>query len=101
MPYARIEDKQASNRIHSYKRCTQATRVANAVKMMAGCIDCGYSAHPAALTFDHRDPSNKKYQISKCRGSLKLLFTEIEKCDVRCHNCHHIRHFEQRREEAQ
>lgn len=30
-----------------------------AVKMAAGCSDCGYREHPAALEFDHRDPATK------------------------------------------
>lgn len=64
----------------------------NAIKMERGCIDCGYNAHPAALHFDHRDPSTKSFTIAKqltCR--LDRLMAEIAKCDVRCANCHAVR----------
>lgn len=42
------------------------------------------------LTFDHIDPSQKKYDISKMIGrySIKTLKKEIEKCRTLCCNCH-------------
>jgi hypothetical protein len=58
------------------------------------CVDCGES-HPATLEFDHRDPSKKRYAIGSGRGSgilPKSLMKEMEKCDVRCANCHRKRH---------
>lgn len=61
------------------------------------CVDCGES-HPATLEFDHRDPAKKRYCIGTGRGGGILpnsLMKEIEKCDVRCANCHRIRHAEQ------
>lgn len=33
-------------------------------KAQSGCVDCGYSAHPAALEFDHRDPCQKVGKIA-------------------------------------
>jgi len=62
------------------------------IKMEHGCIDCGYRAHPAALHFDHRDPAVKSFTIAKSLGyGMDVLLAEIEKCDVRCANCHAIR----------
>jgi hypothetical protein len=58
------------------------------------CVECGES-RPWCLDFDHRNPSNKKFEISKLvdhGSSLDKLVTEIEKCDVRCANCHRDRH---------
>ena len=53
------------------------------------CIDCKES-DPIVLEFDHR--GNKKSSISnmisKGYSSIKLLQEEIDKCDVRCANCH-------------
>jgi hypothetical protein len=54
------------------------------------CIDCG-EADPMCLDFDHVDRSTKKTRVSTlvqryCR--LETIKEEIEKCEVRCANCH-------------
>lgn len=51
------------------------------------CVDCGES-DPIVLQFDHR--GDKSYEISKMpwRNGADTLRNEIEKCDVRCANCH-------------
>jgi hypothetical protein len=57
------------------------------------CIDCGES-RIACLQFDHRIPSEKRYTIGlaiKNRVAVATLQKEIDKCDVRCANCHAIR----------
>ncbi len=54
------------------------------------CVDCGES-DPIVLEFDHRDDVNKIDTISSLmHGGYKLekVIKEIEKCDVRCSNCH-------------
>jgi len=51
------------------------------------CVDCGES-DPTVLEFDHlRD---KKAPISKLirYSRIDKLLEEIEKCEVRCANCH-------------
>ena len=54
------------------------------------CIDCG-ETNPVVLDFDHRE--NKDRTIASLMGySLSRLKKEINKCDVRCANCHRIRH---------
>lgn len=68
-----------------------------AYKIAAGCIDCGYSLHPAALDFDHRNPAEKSGNVGHLIfGNLDRLMAEIAKCDVRCANCHRIRSQAQR-----
>jgi hypothetical protein len=57
------------------------------------CVDCNFS-DIRALDFDHIDPSTKKIEISKAiyRGwSWKKMINEINKCEVRCANCHRIK----------
>ena len=53
------------------------------------CIDCGENS-PIVLDFDHRDRNKKSFGI--CGAGLINGFSkikeEIEKCDVRCANCH-------------
>jgi hypothetical protein len=52
------------------------------------CIDCG-EQNPCCLEFDHlRD---KTYNVSRMAAqglSLARVKQEIEKCEVRCANCH-------------
>jgi len=64
-------------------------------KLQAGCIDCGYRAHSAALDFDHISGIKAK-DVSLC-GSIASALEEAQKCEVRCANCHRIRTFERRR----
>lgn len=50
------------------------------------CVDC-QETDPVVLEFDHlRD---KKHNVSRLTsGSFEKLISEIEKCEVRCANCH-------------
>ncbi len=58
------------------------------------CVDCG-EADPLVLEFDHRDPASKIGNIGDIVGrsgwGLPRLQAEIDKCDVRCANCHRRR----------
>ena len=56
------------------------------------CVDCG-EADPVVLEFDHRDPAEKANEVSRLihASTPGKLLREIEKCDVRCGNCHRIR----------
>ena len=55
------------------------------------CIDCGEN-DPLVLEFDHQ--SNKTLDVSFMIAksySLNSIMKEIEKCNVRCANCHRRR----------
>lgn len=55
------------------------------------CVDCGYS-NILALEFDHL--YDKKIAISQAVSngwSWNNILLEIEKCEVRCSNCHKIK----------
>jgi hypothetical protein len=57
------------------------------------CVDCNES-DPVVLEFDHREQSEKEEEIGRLvqnGASVKRLFQEIDKCDVRCANCHRRR----------
>ncbi len=56
------------------------------------CVDCG-ETEPTLLDFDHRDPATKRSGVAKLAGSKPWhqVLAEIEKCDVRCANCHRRR----------
>jgi hypothetical protein len=54
------------------------------------CVDCG-ETDLRCLDFDHRDAATKEGNVGKMLGdalSWAKVLTEIEKCDVRCANCH-------------
>jgi hypothetical protein len=54
------------------------------------CVDCG-ETDPVVLEFDHRDTETKKANVSELvmgKSSLTKLQEEINKCDIRCSNCH-------------
>lgn len=51
------------------------------------CIDCG-EYDPIVLEFDHRDNKFKGVSDMIPNYSLQKIKEEIDKCDVRCANCH-------------
>lgn len=58
------------------------------------CVDCGFS-DLRALEFDHIK-GKKKFTIARGKlNSWKRIFKEIEKCEVRCANCHRIKTVEE------
>lgn len=59
------------------------------------CADCGVQYPPYVMDFDHRDPTEKKFAVSKMvlrRCKLQDIASEIAKCDLVCANCHRERH---------
>jgi hypothetical protein len=60
------------------------------------CVDCGVR-DLVILDFDHRDPSGKRKEVGRLAATKpwRQVQAEIEKCDVRCANCHRRRTAEQ------
>ncbi len=59
------------------------------------CQICGYDKCLAALSFHHRDPSQKEFEISKFRKKdleNYVLLRELEKTILLCENCHRELH---------
>lgn len=67
-------------------------RLAQMIKRERGCIDCGYNEHPVALQFDHVGDDKKGNVSNLIRSdySWKTILKEIDKCEVRCANCHAV-----------
>ncbi len=58
------------------------------------CQKCGED-RPATLCFHHRDPSVKEMKLdgrSFANRRWDLIKEEVDKCDLLCHNCHHMVH---------
>ncbi len=54
------------------------------------CVDCGI-ADPAVLQFDHVRGKKKEsvsVMIYRSGFAMKAILEEIEKCEIRCANCH-------------
>ena len=89
--YQKHRKKQRASRKASDKRCLDKTQhLLLEYWKDHPCVDCGED-DPRVLTFDHRNPTEKEQNISdmmRNRCGWKRIAAEIEKCDVRCANCH-------------
>jgi hypothetical protein len=61
------------------------------IKVQAGCADCGYAAHPAALQFDHVQGTKQGNVSELIKRSWAVISEEISKCQIVCANCHAVR----------
>lgn len=74
------------------KRLEERKALIEALKIDAGCFDCGYKDYACALQFHHIDPTTKLTNVSKMYNrALKVIQEEIHKCILLCANCHSVR----------
>ena len=87
-----------SHRKQSLKRRLRAKEIVNKIKLASGCIDCGFKNHPSALDFDHVK-GKKKFTLvaGNLNYSIKTIMKEMQKCVVRCANCHRIKSWSDRK----
>lgn len=80
------------------KRATTRQWLAD-IKLSSGCVDCGFKKHPDALHFDHLPQYEKKFNVGRDMGNhgRESILTEINKCEVRCANCHAVKTAERRK----
>ena len=77
----------------AYDKKAGEQNFANLLKYLAlhPCVDCG-EPDPVVSEFDHREQSEKKASVATLlavvRASWATIQREIDKCDVRCANCH-------------
>ncbi len=56
------------------------------------CIDCEKVYPTYVMDFDHRNRSEKRFNVSRAGlVSERVLLAEIAKCDLVCANCHRER----------
>ena len=92
--WATRPDMRDKQRIGARTRARDLRHFLNEIKTSRGCVDCGYREHPAALDFDH--VSGKKERLVSFAKSKAQALAEINKCEVRCSNCHRVRTWERR-----
>lgn len=81
------EEKEASKRRQKENWAKNRQFVWDFLKEHS-CIDCGES-DPVVLHFDHKDPTTKYKGVAHLKKQAqKTLIAEMEKCEVRCANCH-------------
>ena len=86
MPYKNKQDRYENQRL---KREDNQSKLIDYLSTHP-CIDCGES-DPIVLEFDHIS-NDKLFIISKAicgsTRSWSSILNEIQKCEVRCANCH-------------
>lgn len=67
------------------------------VKKLGGrCSICGYNKNLAALTFHHKNPKRKNFQLdirSLSNRRQSWIDSELKKCILVCNNCHAELHY--------
>jgi len=62
------------------------------IGMLGGkCAKCGYHKSIRALSFHHKNPSDKEFDLTSNGNILKnwdLVIREAKKCEILCLNCH-------------
>ena len=94
MPYKHRKDLYEAQRRHRVNVRGKLFEYLSTKK----CIDCG-EKDPIVLDFDHIKPEDKFKPVSKMLSghwSWLSLKKEIEKCEVRCANCHRIKTWERK-----
>ena len=58
------------------------------------CMMCGYNRCKDALSFHHKDPKTKLFNVSSWKNLNWLkIKEELDKCDLLCLNCHAEEHY--------
>ena len=89
---ANREKRRTQNNAAAARRYERNCALRDEYFVGKSCVDCSES-DPVVFEFDHVDPTTKKYQIGDMLGSYNwsTILTEIEKCVIRCANCHRRR----------
>jgi hypothetical protein len=91
--YARNPQYRAATKERAAKRKRENKILIYQYLLKHSCIDCG-EQDVIVLDFDHRDESSKVAGVSELARKCvrwEVIKAEIDKCDVRCSNCHRKR----------
>lgn len=88
----RCKSKGQSNAVYANQKRRGLFRKNQLILKKGGkCVRCGYERCLRALTFHHRDPGDKGFNLdvrSCSNHSWEVLASEAAKCDLLCANCH-------------
>ena len=85
MPY-----KDKAKRVEAVNKYKRSLKIKLVDAHGGRCFDCGIAFPPFLFEFDHRDPTQKSFQISRLT-KFNLMLEESMKCDMVCPNCHRFR----------
>lgn len=91
-----------SEKVKGYERKSNARRRAKVKALIDSakakpCVDCGIELPPEVMHLDHVR-GEKLFGLGKPKTRRPAaLRAEIAKCDVRCPNCHALRHYHERK----
>lgn len=80
-------DKSRNPYMRDYQKKRYHSRRKDAIKMLGGkCSSCGSTTR---LEFDHKDPDNKNFAITRLWSVPEAEFKgEVKKCRLLCNSCH-------------
>jgi hypothetical protein len=83
------QERDLRNKRRKDRSKKDAEKIYN-ILVKEACVDCGEN-DPLVLEFDHQ--RDKDFNISNMIGDYKWsrILSEIEKCEIRCANCHRIK----------
>lgn len=96
---SRVYREKNRDRIRAFhKSRTALGRAVMDGELARGCVDCGEKDF-RVLDFDH--VRGKSFTIgSSPRKAIAVLYAEIDRCEVRCANCHRRMTYERRKAKA-
>ena len=92
--YERNKEKELAYKWDRQQRKREEARAfLEEYKATHPCVDCGKS-DPRFLTFDHVRGTKKKAisDMVNLGYTIEAIRAELRKCEVRCLECHHLRH---------
>jgi len=76
------------------KKGRQVDRRKDMIRKMFGehCVTCGDWLYPKEMEFHHRNPEEKKDNLSDMfrMASKEKIIEEVSKCNIVCRNCHRV-----------
>ena len=87
--YRKTPEKNPQRRRSMLEACARNAAYTLDYLQSHPCVDCGES-DPIVLEFDHvRGKKTRAIAVMKRQAlALETIIAEIEKCEVRCANCH-------------
>ncbi|MBU1046677.1 hypothetical protein KKH36_02775 [Patescibacteria group bacterium] len=93
MPYKYKEDLYKAQKRHRIKIRQEVLNFLT----KKSCVDCG-EKDPIVLDFDHIEKNKKFKSVARMLAghySWESVLKEINKCEIRCANCHRRRTYKQ------
>lgn len=90
-PYSKWTREQKEKYIQTCTYRRWERKLALIAEKGGKCQNCGYNKCLRALSFHHRDPTQKSFPLDiRQMASRKMdaLLAEVAKCDLLCLNCH-------------